>query len=203
MVASKYHKFGYASVACVEIFKPCVLQLTHCKVSQFVPRAPLFFAAKSQKNYFLKGNWAGERAVDRPIQVGYQMLGWLDSEQRRCDSSLCDSRKRKDYTNDGGASGWLLTPCCVSFSHTPHAYTLRMGVSACFHTSECELNASSALRKVCVRVCEWVSEWERRPFIHWGWGRSCFISVDTKGQASRFIPMLIGGHITVASFNLQ
>lgn len=36
---------------------------------------------------------------------GCQMLGWLDSEQRHCDSSLCDSRKRKDYTNDGGASG--------------------------------------------------------------------------------------------------
>lgn len=86
---------------------------------------------------------------------GCQMLGLLDWEQRQWDSSLCDSRKKKDYTNDGGASGWLLTPCCDLFSlfltHT-HAYTLRMGVSACLHTSDCKLNASSALRKVCGRV---------------------------------------------------
>ncbi len=73
-----------------------------------------------------------------------------------------------------------------SLTHT-HAYTLRMGVSACFHTSECELNASSALRKVCVRVSEWVSEWERE-IIHWGWGRSCFISVDTEGSGKQIHP---------------
>ncbi len=146
-----------------------------------MPRAPLFFAAKSQKNYFLKGNWAGESELltDRYKSVeikeaalrgghtesalsgdtdGCQMLGWLDSEQKRCDSSLCDSRKRKDYTNDGGASGWLLTPCCVSFSHT----------HTCLHSQDGSLSLLSHFRvwvklQLCsekgVRTCVWVSEW--------------------------------------------
>lgn len=55
------------------------------------------------------------------------------------------SMKRKHCTNDGGASGWLLTPCCVSISHTPSGWESQLA----FNTSECELNGSSALRKVC------------------------------------------------------
>lgn len=103
----------------------------------------------------------------------------------------------------------------LSFTHThAHAYTLRMGVSACFHTSECELNASSALRKVCgcVCVCEWggPSCWhtvytEGKDVLvssvrGWRVRQLCSPEADVSectsgGHVSRFTPMLMGGHM--------